>query len=176
MDKNHYTLKIEGNQYNDSKTSSPVQRVDSKELNRTNDNILFGILGGIQLVVLLVAAQLFFSDFMVLKLLKYFALFCVLGYALGTQRAYMQNIYTIKNGIQLGVIVTTTIAIIFTLANILIFLISPNFVFDSFLMQADSIENLVELSGNLFLEILFFGVILTCLILFLTKPQTAITK
>lgn len=171
MNKNNFTAEFQNNQHKDSNTTKSKQKVNPEELNRTNDNILFGLLGGIQIVILLLIAQSFSVNFVALKFLKYIALFFVLGYGLGTQKAYMENNYSSMNGIQLGLIVTATISIILTLANAIAFLVSPDLAFTTFWTQAGSVENLAELSGNLFIEILVFGIIMTCIITYMSNQN-----
>jgi hypothetical protein len=171
MNKNTNIIEIDGNKYKKSGTINPNKKINPDNFSRTTDGIRLGILGGVGMALFLVAAQLMAGESMVLKFLKYIALFGALAYGLKAQKTYMQNNYTFKNGIQLGVIVTATSAITLALMNVFMFGISPELAFDKFSMQADSVGHLAVLSGVLFFEVLVFGMIITFIILQAIKPK-----
>lgn len=165
MSKDPNTMEIDGDKYKDSKSTN------SKNFSRTTDGIRLGLLGGLGMAIFLIASQLMAGDSMILKFLKYIALFGVLLYGLNAQKSYMKDSYAFKYGIQLGVIVTATGAITLALMNVFMFWISPDLAFDKFSMEADSVGHLAVLSGVLFFEVLVFGMIITFIILQAIKPS-----
>ena len=171
MNKDTNTIEIDGNKYTEHETTNSNKKINPKNFSRSKDGIRLGILGGIGMAMFLVAAQLMAGNSMVLKFLKYIALFGVLIYGLNAQKTYMQNNYNFRNGIQLGVIITAVSAITLALMNVFIFLISPDLAFDKFSMQADSAGHLAVLCGVIFFEALVFGMIITFIILQSIKPK-----
>ena len=163
--KKTHAIGIEENKYKHLRTINPNDKVSIENSSIANEAFLFGILGALGMVMLLVTAQVMIGNAIVLKLLKFIALFAVLGYGINAQGTDNQNNYNFKNGIQFSVISTVTIAISLALINILIFWILPNVAFDTLSTQADSIRQLVLSSRIFFLETLVFGVIITFIIL-----------
>lgn len=152
---------IEENKYKHLRTINSNNTVSTENSSITNEAILFGILGGFGIAMLLVTAQVMIGSAIVLKFLKFIALFVVLGYGLNAQ-GNDQNSFI--NSIGFSIISTISVAISLALINILISWISPSLAFDALSTQADSFRQLVLSSRIFFIETLVFGLIITLII------------
>lgn len=171
INRNPRSIDIERNQYKHLRTVNTNKEVRTKDLSSTNEAILFGILGGVGIAMFLVAAQLMIGNPLVLKFLKFIALFGVLRYGLDAQDTDKRNNYNFKDGILFGIFATASIGLTLVIVNIFMFWFSPNLAFDAFTTQTDSISNLVLSSRIFFLETLVFGVTITLIILQAIKTK-----
>lgn len=160
-----HTIGIEDNKYKHLRTINADVTLSTENSSIMNEAILFGILGAVGITMLLVSVKAIIGGAIVMKFLKFIALFVVLGYGLNAQDTDSQNSYRFMNGVQFSFISTFSIAMSLALINILIFWISPSLAFDAISTQADSIWQLILSSRAFFIETLIFGMVITFLIL-----------
>ncbi|MFK7770868.1 MAG: hypothetical protein AB8F94_01970 [Saprospiraceae bacterium] len=163
--RNPRSIDIERSQYKHLRNINNGNKVISKDFSSTSEAILFGVLGGTGIAMFLIAGQLMVGNLIVLKFLKFIALFGVLRYGLDAQDTDKQNNYSFKNGIQFGIFTTASIAMVLAIVNVLIFWVSPSAAFDQFSMPANSLGQLVTSSRIFFFETLVFGITITLIVL-----------
>ena len=162
---------IEKNGHKHFNTKKTINKVSSENSSINNEGILFGILGGAGIAMLLVTAQLMINNAIFLKILKFIALFVVLGYGLNAQDTHNRNNFSFKNSVQFSVISTVSVAISLALINILISWISPGLAFDALSTQTDSIRLLLLSKSISILDTLVFGIIITFILLLRNKTN-----
>ena len=170
-DRNTHSIGIEGNQYKHLRTINTDKEISTNSFSITYEAILFGILGGAGIAMFLIASQLMVGNPLILKFLKFIALFGVIRFGLDAQETDRQNNYNFKTGIQFGVITTISIALLLALINLFLLWILPNFAFDPFSTQVNSIRDLVLSSRVFFFETLVFGITITLIILQAIKTK-----
>ena len=133
---------------------------------------LLGIVAGVGMAIFLVLAQLASSgDSIAVKFFKYLFLAGILAYGLYAQREYLQEEYNFKNGIMFGAFTTFVSAVTLSLMNILIFFTTDSLSFDKFLVDGNTFENVMLISGVLLFEVFVFGMIATFCVLQFIKPK-----